>query len=274
MKKNKVLYLGIMFIIFISSTLIINSQENINESRWVTADVGLNMRDSPNLNAKKIGLIPYGEQVLLIEETGKLIAISGVTGKWSKIKWKGKMGWVFGAYLTGNKITGETSDNSGQSIDIDSWKTFTNKKYGYSFKYPPGYTTGKCPKPCKRGLVSTNQSTGATFIQGNISEKGWPMIIITKIFKDPIEGKGLYEWLQEKADEITEENLPEGTTEITIGSGKLEVVKVYIPQSPQTYSFWDIYYLKDGKMFLIQMFDVDTPAALEFYNTWLTGFKL
>lgn len=273
MKKNKILFLGIMFFLFTNSTVIINSQENINEPRWVTADVGLNMRDSPSLKAKKIGLIPHGEKVLLIEETGNLITISGVTGKWSKIKWKGKMGWVFGAYLTSNKITGETSDNSGQSIDIDSWKTFTNKKYGYSFKYPPGYTTGKCPKPCKRGQVGTNQSGNHTFIQGEISEKGWPVITITKIFDNQTEGKGLYEWLQEKANEVTKENLPEGTTEITIGSGKLEVVKVYIPHSPQTYSSWEIYYMKEGKMFLIQMQDVDNRDAVEFYNTWLSEFK-
>jgi hypothetical protein len=99
MKENKALLSGIIFFIFLTSTLIINSQENINEPRWITADAGLNMRDAPNLNAKKIGLIPYGEQVLLIEETGNPITISGATGKWSKIKWKGKMGWVFGAYL-------------------------------------------------------------------------------------------------------------------------------------------------------------------------------
>ncbi len=104
MKKNKVLFLGIICFLIINSNFFINCQENIDESRWVTADVGLNMRVSPELKAKKIGLIPYGEQVLLMEETGNLITISGATGKWSKIKWKGKIGWVFGAYLTSKAV--------------------------------------------------------------------------------------------------------------------------------------------------------------------------
>ncbi|MBN1798555.1 MAG: SH3 domain-containing protein [Spirochaetales bacterium] len=165
------------------------------------------MREAPNLGAKKIGLIPYGEQVLLIEETGAPVAISGITGRWSKINWKGKAGWVFGGFLTGynDKTTGETDGDS-------------------------------------------------LFIQGDIAEKGRPVIIITHFTTE------FY-------------NPPEGTTEITSGSGKLEVVKVDIPKSPQTYSRREVYYLKNGKMFMIQMQDVDNRTAVEFYNTWLSGFK-
>jgi len=121
-KKNKVLFLSIIFCFFIISAFIVNSQENINESRWVTADTGLNMRDAPKLNAKKIGLIPCGEQVLLIEETGRLITISGATGRWSKIKWKGRIGWVFGAFLTNKYIkdhTGDTTIQSGGEITVE-----------------------------------------------------------------------------------------------------------------------------------------------------------
>ncbi len=92
-------------------------------------------------------------------------------------------------------------------------------------------------------------------------------------FYNPTEGKDLYTWLTEKAFGDTKENLPAGTTKITTGSGQLEVVKVSVPKSPQAYSRWEIYFIKDNKMFMIQMLDVDTAAAKEFYNMWLTGFK-
>jgi uncharacterized protein YgiM (DUF1202 family) len=276
MRKNKILFSGIMFLVFMISTLIINSQDIINEPRWVTADVGLNMRDAPNLNAKKIGLIPYGEQVLLVEETGNRITISGATGKWSKITWKGKTGWVFGGFLAVDETTGETSGGSGQSADINTWKTYTNEKYGYSFRYPPGYTTGKCPKPCKSGKVGTERGGDYVFIQGYISEKCWPMISVAHYntsFYNPPAGTGLYEWLREKALPDAQQNLPDGTIEISVASGRLEVVKVIIPKSPQAYSRWEIYYMEGGKIFMIEMQDVDDPAAVEFYNTWLSGFK-
>jgi len=135
MKRNKVLFLGIICFLIINSNFIINCQENTEESRWVTADVGLNMRDSPNLKAEKISLIPYGEKVLLIEETGDLITISGATGKWSKIKWKGKIGWVFGGFLIGK--------SAGTSPE--GWKVYKNSKFGYQFSYPPEATINELP---------------------------------------------------------------------------------------------------------------------------------
>jgi hypothetical protein len=68
------------------------------------------MRSSSQLKSKIIAVIPEGTRVTLVSEKGKEITISGVKGKWSRVKWKGKTGWVFGGYLA--EIS---SDKSGKS---------------------------------------------------------------------------------------------------------------------------------------------------------------
>jgi hypothetical protein len=78
----------------------INAFDVINEPRWINAQTGLRMRESPDLNAKVIVTIPYGNEVKLSEEQGEEIEISGTAGKWSKIKWMEKEGWVFGGFLS------------------------------------------------------------------------------------------------------------------------------------------------------------------------------
>ncbi len=135
MKKNKVVFLAVLLIGFINTTLIVYCQNNTDTVRWITADVGLNMRASPDLNAKKIGLIPYGEKVQLIEETGDAITISGATGKWSKVEWKDKTGWVFGGFLIGESA----------GIIPAGWKVYKNGKFGYQFSYPPEATVEEWP---------------------------------------------------------------------------------------------------------------------------------
>jgi uncharacterized protein YgiM (DUF1202 family) len=127
MERDKIRYTVITFLVFVSFLFVINCQANTDDIRWVTADVGLNMRAAPDLKAEKIGLIPYGEKVKLIEETGDRITISGATGKWSKVQWKGKTGWVFGGFLIG--------ESSG--ITPADWKVYKNSKFGYRFSYPP-----------------------------------------------------------------------------------------------------------------------------------------
>jgi hypothetical protein len=72
--------------------------ENIN-FRYVGAKSGLMMREKPDVKGKTITLIPEGEELVLIEEKSEKINIAGKKGKWSKIKWKDKTGWVFGGFL-------------------------------------------------------------------------------------------------------------------------------------------------------------------------------
>ena len=90
--------LFIIFIIFISFYIFPKD----NKKRWVTAEPGLRMRKSPSIKSNRICTIPFEEEVILLEEIGKKITISERTGRWSKVKWKDKTGWVFGGFLTKN----------------------------------------------------------------------------------------------------------------------------------------------------------------------------
>ncbi|MBN2077389.1 MAG: SH3 domain-containing protein [Spirochaetes bacterium] len=70
------------------------------ESRWITADKGLRMREAPSETAKIIILIPHGSEVSFLEEQGREMTIGGAKGKWTKISWKGREGWAFGGFLS------------------------------------------------------------------------------------------------------------------------------------------------------------------------------
>lgn len=68
--------------------------------RRISADVGLRMRSAPSLKAEKLGVIPYGEQVILLEERGAVVEIAGANGRWSRVRWRDREGWVFGGFLS------------------------------------------------------------------------------------------------------------------------------------------------------------------------------
>ncbi len=72
----------------------------MEKSRVVTSKGGLRLRESPDLNGTKIDLIPEGGMVELLEVSGDEVTISGTTGRWSRVRWKHKTGWVFGGFLS------------------------------------------------------------------------------------------------------------------------------------------------------------------------------
>lgn len=91
------------FIIFLLAMTVtastLSALKLTDKTRFVIADVGLRMRDAPELGANKLGVIPFNQPVTLLEESGEEQTIAGATGRWSKVDWKGKVGWVFGGFL-------------------------------------------------------------------------------------------------------------------------------------------------------------------------------
>ena len=74
--------------------------------KYVSSKDGLNVRESPTLNSKKIAALIYASEVTVLE-TGTEETIDGIKGNWVKIKipklsWSQKdlSGWVFGGYLS------------------------------------------------------------------------------------------------------------------------------------------------------------------------------
>lgn len=83
----------------------VSASDNV---KYVMAAGGLRMRDAASAKGKKLGTIPEETAVEVIEETGKPLTISDKTGKWTKVKWDGKEGWVFGGFLVTKKELEET----------------------------------------------------------------------------------------------------------------------------------------------------------------------
>ncbi|MCP4132616.1 MAG: SH3 domain-containing protein [bacterium] len=89
-------------------------------NKWVSAINGLNLRKTPGLKAKKIGLLPYGTKVDIDQCQDEAVTINNVKGFWCRIIAKNKTGWVFDAYLDIAKRT----DGS-----------FSKKKYAKKISY-------------------------------------------------------------------------------------------------------------------------------------------
>lgn len=67
--------------------------------RYVVPKDGLNMREEPSPTGRRILTIPKGAQVMKLEEKPESLKIDTIEGRWTKVSWEGKTGWVFGGFL-------------------------------------------------------------------------------------------------------------------------------------------------------------------------------
>lgn len=83
------------------------------DTLWVWAQNGLNIREQPDAQAKILGKIPFGGQVITTEQQDVALPYSievikkqeggqslELKGYWAKIKYKNLTGYVFDAYLS------------------------------------------------------------------------------------------------------------------------------------------------------------------------------
>ena len=79
-------------------------EEMKNKSPYRTAIVkttenSLNLRSQPNLSSEVVIKIPDSSAVKILYFDEKELVLEGETGKWCKIKYADKEGWVWGNYL-------------------------------------------------------------------------------------------------------------------------------------------------------------------------------
>jgi CBS domain-containing protein len=78
------------------------------QEAYVAAESGLSLRDQPDINAKMLSKLSYGEAIGVLEETDiKLVVLDGgekVSGEWVKVETRNHIGYVFNGYLSPNKI--------------------------------------------------------------------------------------------------------------------------------------------------------------------------
>ena len=78
------------------------------QEAYVAAESGLSLRDQPDISAKMLSKLSYGEAIGILEETDiKLVVLDGgekVSGEWVKVETRNHIGYVFNGYLSPNKI--------------------------------------------------------------------------------------------------------------------------------------------------------------------------
>lgn len=102
----------------------------------VSAKPSLVVRGAPDTAANKVGNIPYGEKINVIDKADKVVTIDGQTGSWVKVQWKDSSGYVFDAFLTkyvnaptSNKPVAvyDDSNEAKQDIQADTSSSLENK---------------------------------------------------------------------------------------------------------------------------------------------------
>ncbi len=176
-----------------------------------------------------------------------------------------------------SKKTVVAKEEVSTGTDTSNWKTFTNSKYGYSFKYPSTYTLGPCTsKPCP-SFVDEQQGGDIVLMSGDITVNGWPSIHIvhydTATYSPPA-GANLnefvlssFDWLADYFPASPNIMIPKEDSEGIIGAD------LTTPSSPQSYATRYIYYIEDNKLFQITMNDPESNDAKEFYDAWVGTYK-
>jgi len=168
-------------------------------------------------------------------------------------------------------------EDSENLIDTSGWSTYTNSKYGYSFKYPSVYTTAGCQsKPCKE-FIGEEEGGDRIMVQGDISQSGWPNIEITHSSTDyynPSADVDLHQWILDNNPTYTEylPTMPSNLISKKEG-GKYSAFDVIIPASSQAYSQRYVIFLNSvNQLFVITMNDYEDYSE-DFYSAWLNTFK-
>lgn len=172
----------------------------------------------------------------------------------------------------------EEAEDEGEEalVDTSDWVTYTNEKYGFSFKHPADYTTDGCPsKPCS-DYVGDLTDGDNTVMQGDISEVGWPNISVMHMssdFYNPPADTDLREWIVASFSYYDEYlSLSPNYTITTSGGDSIQAYDFTVPSSPQSYSQRYIYFIDDeDQLFTIQLYDYETYSQA-FYNAWLDTF--
>jgi uncharacterized protein YgiM (DUF1202 family) len=77
-------------------------KETVAEHKWtaiVTASTNLIVRAKPEKTGAKLGVIPHGAIVDVLQEGDTEITIDKITSKWYRVSYNGTEGWAFGGYL-------------------------------------------------------------------------------------------------------------------------------------------------------------------------------
>lgn len=113
-------------------TTVFANNPNTGQTLQVIANSGLKMRLSPDLTGDVIAVIPYAEQVEILELPQKkdLMTSEYVSGEWLLVEYEGQTGYVFDGYLTNLPIPEyEFELNSNERYLIHSVESYADFRY-------------------------------------------------------------------------------------------------------------------------------------------------
>ena len=89
-----------VFLMFLVVPDIMAQSTDLPKTMYVNATAGLRVRNSPDVNADRIGVLSDLSEVTVIREDRENLTIDGINGKWTFIESSIVSGWVFGGYLS------------------------------------------------------------------------------------------------------------------------------------------------------------------------------
>lgn len=169
-----------------------------------------------------------------------------------------------------------SSSSTASSVDTSGWLTYTNTKYGFTFKYPSDYVTGGCnTKPCPK-FIGEEDGGDRTMMQGDISTLGWPNIDISHLsseYYNPPANTDFRQWILDHNPSYTGHVSAVPSYLIhKSGGGGFAAYDITIPASPQAYAQRYLIFLNDSsQLFTISLTDYQA-ASEDFYDAWLNNF--
>jgi len=172
------------------------------------------------------------------------------------------------------------------TIKSNDWQTYQNEEHGYSFDYPadclygplPGYCKLSPPEErsdeclCYLNATDVNSVSLGTYTGEKENLTGASFVVFHSIYVDrysPPADTDLIEWLKENFF-YSHQDIPD---EINTEIDGIPAVRIYTPFSGMAYSQEDIYFVKDGKLFKINMLDVDDENNRKLYDQILASFE-
>lgn len=180
-------------------------------------------------------------------------------------------------------LAGACSQNGSQSTR--PWNTYVNEVNGYSFNYPAECTYGQMPPNCKEQppeerpqeclCFLDNQNPDQVFLQAflgdveNLTLAGFSVSHYDSPLYNPPGGTELIPWIREEFAEMHDQIPSEPNMELD----GVKAVRITTPKSPMASSYEDIYFILNGKLFKINLLDIDNTDNKKLYDLMLSSFQ-
>ncbi len=87
----------------------------------IEAAGGLRLRKSASTKSNPVAIIPSGELVEILETEKQMKTIGRKTGRWCRVDWRGKKGWLFDAFLVQLTSVHSASSRQIQNPSASLW---------------------------------------------------------------------------------------------------------------------------------------------------------